>query len=286
MDERQFRQLINDGEKRLLDAGIDSPATEVEIILEYLLDVERIDIYLHGHELIDNGLVKKFLDMIKKRTTRYPLQYILGEAYFYGRKFIVNDSVMIPTPETEILCDLAIGYIKNEGIEFAEILDLGVGSGVIAVTMAAELQSSWITATDISQAAIQVARKNAAIYEVENRIRFIRSDLFSAVPPDQKYDLILSNPPYIAEYEYKTLPPEVLADPKLALVSGDDGLNIIRAMIDKAPEYLKGKGRLMFEIGYDQGEKIADITERDERYRTFSIVKDMNDINRVVVLSI
>nr|MBN2278831.1 peptide chain release factor N(5)-glutamine methyltransferase [candidate division Zixibacteria bacterium] len=273
-------------EEKLRQAGIESAAVEIEIILETLLDVERIDIYLHGERLIDNTVLEKFNRIVDQRTTRRPLQYILGEAYFYGRKFLVSDDVMIPTPETELLCQLAIGYVNNEAMETAEILDLGTGSGVIAVTITAELAGAYVTAVDISRAALMMARKNAAIHALDSRIKFAVSDLFSGILTDEKYDLILSNPPYIAEKEYDTLPPEVLADPRQALVSGPEGLDLIKRLIDKAPDHLNPNGRLMFEIGYDQGKKIAKLTADDSRYRSLSIIKDLNDIDRVVILSV
>lgn len=286
MDQNAFHQLLKSSEEKLKDAGIDSPATEVEIMLEYLLDVERVEVYLHGAKLIDERIQKKYDKIIEKRVTRYPLQYILGEAYFYGRKFLVDPDVMIPTPETETLCELAINYIKNEKRESAEILDIGTGSGNIAVTIVCELPDAWITATDISQAAIAVARKNAVMHGVESRIRFLKSDVFLSIPSDRKFDLILSNPPYIAENEYETLQPEVLHDPKIAMVSGAEGLDMIRKMIDRAPDYLKTNGRLMFEIGYDQVEKISRISEGDDRYQSFSIIKDLNSVDRVVILGV
>jgi release factor glutamine methyltransferase len=259
---------------------------EVEIILEKLLGVERIDVHLHGARLINDAILKKFNKIIEKRQTRYPLQYILGEAYFYGRRFLVSPDVMVPTPETELLCELAVNYVKNENLETAEILDIGAGCGVICITIACELQNGWVTAVDKSQAAIGMARKNAALHGVGSQINFIKSDIFSKIDLNVKFDLILSNPPYIAEGEYKDLPPEVLADPKISLVGGVEGLDVINKLIDKAPDYLKDNGRLMFEIGYDQGEKIKDLTKNNTRYRSFTIVKDLNDIDRIVILSI
>ncbi len=286
MDRLQLQKIIREAESKLRQAGIESAATEVEIILEYLLEVERIDIYLHGELLINEDILNQFGKIIEKRTTRYPLQYILGETYFYGRRFEVDRDVMVPTPETEILCELAINYLKNEEVESPHILDMGVGSGVIAVTIACECPDSWITAADISRAALAVARKNAALHGVESRIEFRKSDLFTSLRPNEKFDLILSNPPYIAESEYESLQPEVLDDPKISLVSGTDGLDVIRQLINMAPDYLKEGGRLMFEIGLNQEKKIADISEQNKRYCSYALMKDLNDINRVVVLSI
>ncbi|UCD94412.1 MAG: peptide chain release factor N(5)-glutamine methyltransferase [Candidatus Zixiibacteriota bacterium] len=286
MDNTEFHQLISQAENKLRKAGIDTAATEVEIVLQTLLDVGRLDIYLHGPKLLDETIIKKFHEIIDRRVTRYPLQYILGEAYFYGRKFLVDRDVMVPTPETEILCELAINYVVNEGLEYPEILDIGVGAGVISVTIACELPEAWVTAVDISRPTLTVARKNAAMHEVESRINFMKSDLFSSISPEQKYDIILSNPPYISEKVYEELPPEVLADPKISLVSGAEGLDFIKRLIDQAPDYLKKGGRLMFEIGFDQSAKVTKISEADPRYRSFSLMQDLNNIDRVVVLGV
>ncbi len=286
MDEKSFHRLLKDAESCLRKAGIDSATAEVEIILEYLLGVERIDVYLHGAMLLDERILKQFDKIVAERCTRKPLQYILGEMYFYGRRFEVSPDVMVPTPETEILCELAINYIKNENLKVPEILDVGAGSGVICVTMACEILDARITALDISPAALEMARKNAVAMGVADKIEFIESDGFSALGKERHFDLILSNPPYISEEEYQGLPPEVLADPKIALTSGEEGLDFIKILIDGAPSHLKEMGRLMFEIGYNQADRVARITDKDTRYRALSIMRDLNNIDRVVILSI
>jgi len=286
MDRSEFLQLCKTAEKRLEKAGIHSAQAEVEIIWEYLLDVDRLNVYLHGAELVDNNLIKQFKDIIDKRVSRYPLQYILGEAYFYGRRFVVSPEVMVPTPETELLCELAVNYVRNENIDSPDILDIGVGSGVISVTVAAELPTARITAVDISAEAIAVAKKNAGIHNVENQVDFVLSDRFENIARTEKFDLILSNPPYISENEYKQLPPEVLADPKISLVSGAKGIDMIEHLISEVPDYLKKNGRLMFEIGYNQAELVSKISEKDKRYRSITILKDLNDIDRVAILSV
>jgi len=286
MDDIQFHRLLKESAEKLKNAGIDAATSEVEIILETLLEVERIKVYLYGARLTDDTILKKLNQIIEKRITRQPLQYILGETNFYGRKFMVNPDVMVPTPETELLCELAIKYIKNENLKHIEILDIGTGSGVVGVTMVCELPEVWVTAVDISQAALAMARKNASMHEIESRIRFLNSDLFSKIDEDNKFDLILSNPPYIAQKDYDSLSPEVLADPKISLVSGVDGLDIIRKLIEKSPDYLKENGRLMFEIGYNQAEMVKNITDADVRYKSITIIKDLNDIDRVVILGV
>ncbi len=284
MDRQQFHQLIKNAEDRLRQAGIDSPAAEVELVLLSLLDIERIDLYLHGDRLINDEIIKQFNKIIDRRMTRYPLQYILEESWFYGRKFFVSPDVMVPTPETELLCLTAINFLKYKNLEMAQVLDLGVGSGVISVTVAAEYEKARITSVDISEGAIKVAQKNAKTHKVEKRIEFICSDLFAALDSNIKFDLILSNPPYISDGEYEGLPPEVLADPKISLVSGSEGMDIINRIIKSAPDYLAEGGAVMFEIGYDQSEKVAETVQADGRYKSYTIMRDLNDIDRLAFL--
>ena len=234
---------MKDAEAELREAGIDAAAAETEIVLLSLLDIERVDLYLHGAKLIDDNIRQRFHDIITRRTTRYPLQYILGEMWFYGRKFTVNPSVMVPTPETEILCETAVHFIDFREIKKANVLDIGTGSGVIAVTVAGEIDDAVVTAVDVSREALTTARANAEAMKVADRISLVCSDLFSALTPERQYDLILSNPPYISEDEYRDLPPEVLADPKLALVSGEQGMDIITQLSQTADPWTCPHGR-------------------------------------------
>jgi len=266
-------------------AGIEQGRIEVEIILCYLLDVERLDLYLRGEQLLKEPHMEKFEQILKRRATRYPLQFILEESWFYGRKFFVSPAVMIPTPETEVLCETALGFVRNKDYSRPRIADLGVGSGIISVTMAKELAECDILALDLSEEALEIARRNAADLGASERIRFLRSDYFEAVNHDERFDLILANPPYISDEEYKTLPPEVLADPKLALTSGAEGLDAVRVILREAPNYLAEGGRIMFEIGYNQADRVADLTESDPRHKSIVIIKDLNDIDRVVILA-
>jgi release factor glutamine methyltransferase len=282
----ELNSLMNNAEEELSEAGIDDARVEVELILEYLLKIGRLEVYLKGPELINDNIIAEFQKIIKKRTTRYPLQYILGEMEFYGRRFVVNPSVMVPTPETELLCELAVSYVRNENLDQARILDVGVGAGVISVTVAAELPKIEITALDISSDALKLAELNAQEHGVDGRIQFIQSDRFRNLKPKSKFDLILSNPPYITEEDYKDVPPEVLADPKISLVAGPDGMDMIRFLIDNSPPYLKNGGRLIFEIGHDQSNQVMTYTNNDARYKSINIIKDLNDISRVVILSV
>jgi len=277
--------LITEKAKVLEDVGIDQGRAEIEIILCHLLKCDRMNLFLSGALLINDDLLSRLEDIVKRRATRYPLQYILEESWFYGRRFFVSPAVMIPTPETELLCETAIRFVKKADLKKPRILDMGVGSGVISVTIAKELADCQIVAVDISPEAIEVAKRNARDLQAADKIEFRQSDLFEAVTGDEKFDLILSNPPYISDEEYKTFPPEVLADPKVALTSGEEGLDAVKLVLRDTPDYLAPGGRLMFEIGYNQAERVQQLTETDDRYRSIVILKDLNDIDRVVLLS-
>jgi len=266
-------------------AGIESAKVEIEWILCHVLDVDRLNLYLHGARLIDDAALKRVEEIITRRATRYPLQYVLEESWFYGRRFFVSPAVMVPTPETEGLCEAALGFIRAHELKSPRILDLGTGSGVIAVTMAGELEQVDVTALDKSIEALDVAMKNASDFGVSRKIDFRPSDFFATLEPDERFDLILSNPPYIRDVDYDNLPPEVKADPRLAMTSGNDGLDAVRVILRDAPQFLNFGGRIMFEIGLGQSEQIAELTADDSRYRFFSCLKDLNDIDRIVILS-
>jgi len=278
-------KLIAKNAAILKSAGIDTPENEIEIMLCYLLDVNRLNLYLHGENLIDHKVIDKLDKMVARRATRYPLQMILNEYWFYGRKFFVNDDVMVPAPETEILCQGALTYLNSNGTRAPRIVDIGTGSGVIAVTLAAEFNGSSIVALDISKAALRVAEKNAQTHKVANRIEFRESDLMDRIKKNEKFDLIISNPPYVTEEEYKTLAPEVHADPKISITSGEDGLDAIRVILKKAPDYLSHGGRIMIEVGHNHAAIISQITEADQRYNSISVLKDLNDFDRIVILT-
>jgi len=278
-------QLIVEKAKRLEQAGIVAARAEVEWILCYVLGVDRLNLFLHGSQLLDESRLARIDEIITRRATRYPLQYILEESWFYGRKFFVSPAVMVSTPETELLCGRALDFLKKQKIAIPRILDLGVGSGVIAVTLAAELKDVAIVALDISEEALEVAKRNAGDHDSLEKIEFRRSDFFSALTNGERFDLIVSNPPYIREPDYAALPPEVKADPKIALTAGEDGLAAIRLILREAPNYLTDNGRIMFEIGFGQSAAVAELTEEDDRYREIDIIRDLNNIDRLVILA-
>ncbi len=282
---KHIPQFISEKGKLLEDAGIDRGKGEIEMILCFVLGCDRLQLYLHGESLLKENHVNQIEKIITRRLTREPLQFILEESWFFGRKFYVSPAVMVPTPETELLCETALGFIKQKEIISPKIIDLGVGSGVIAITLALELKDCSVTALDISAEALEIAKKNSTDLGASGKISFVESDYFANVPDGEKFDLILANPPYISEEEYKELPPEVLADPKVSLTSDHEGLAAIMTILKDAPKYLKPNGRIMFEIGYNQADKVAELTSQNNNYESIVIMKDLNNIDRVIILS-
>jgi len=276
--------IIAEKAKLLSEVGIDEATNEVELILCHVLKCNRTQLYLGGNAALKDRHWSECDSIIERRRTRYPLQYILGESWFYGARFRVTPAVMVPPPETEILCELALGFVRERQLSRPHILDVGTGSGVIAVTMARELDSCNVVAVDISTNALEVARANSVDLGVSACIEFRESDMLSAIKKHEVFDLILSNPPYIAEPDYADLPAEVKADPKLALLSGPEGLDSIIKLLEAAPDHLAKRGRLMFEVGFDQAERVADLTAQDDRYQSIVIRKDLGYIDRVVIL--
>lgn len=276
--------LIAERVQRLEQGGIDDALSEVELILCYLLDCDRLTLYLDGDTLLTDRHLEQAETIIQRRLTRYPLQFILGEAWFYGRRFVVSPAVMAPTPETELLVETALGFVKSYEVDKPRVLDVGIGSGVIGLTIAAELEDCEVVGLDVSEDALAIAQSNVTQLNLANHVTLRQSDFFNALDTSERFDLILSNPPYISEADYATLPPEVLADPKISLVGGEDGLAAIRRIIAEAPKYLAPTGRIMFEIGYDQSERIPELVAANPAYESLTIMKDLNDIDRIVIL--
>ena len=278
--------LIAGAAEKLDAVGIDDGAAEAELVLCELLDVDRLHMYLHGPTLIDDDIVRQFDAVIDKRLTRRPLQYILGSAWFYGRKFIVNENVMIPTPETELLLDTSLRAVRFCRSNPVRLLDIGTGSGVIALSAKLENPALDVTAVDISPKALDVARENAERFEVADDIRFVESDLLEALDRSHQFDIIACNPPYIRTAEYEGLEPEVKAEPQLALLAGPKGLDVIERLITQAPDRMTHPGFLLFEIGYNQADDVLSLVRDDGRYPECIIMKDLDDRDRVALCKV
>ena len=273
--------IFNKSVEYLKKNGVPSALVDTEYIFSEALKVSRNTLKYSMSREIKEEDKNKIREMLMLRAkNRKPLQYILGEWEFYGLPFKVRENVLIPRPDTEILVEQCIQLMRE--IEEPNILDIGSGSGAISIAIANELKSSSVTGVDINEDAIRLANENKVLNKVEN-VNFMKSDLFEKLDEDFKYDLIVSNPPYITKDEYETLMPEVKNfEPKNALTDLGDGLYFYREISKKAEAYLKDTGYLAFEIGYKQAKDVSKILE-DNNFAILSVVKDYGGNDRVVL---
>ena len=261
----------------MIDSGIEKNEAqkEIEIILKHFFYYTEID-KIKGKKL-NNAQLKKLENIVQTRISKnFPIQYIIGEAYFMGEYFKVTPEVLIPRDETEILVNKAIEIIKKH--EFSSVLDIGTGSGCIACTIAKQTNAT-VLGVDISSDALRIALDNVTKLNINNRAVFRKSDLFSKVRSDEKFDVIVSNPPYIPHNT--ELEKEVLAEPHIALFANDNGLYFYKKIIAEAPNYLNSKGYLMFELGINEAKSVKQIMQKD--FENIEIFKDLADIERVIV---
>ena len=258
---------------------------DAEYIFAHILNVNRMTLTLSLNKKIEEEDKNRIREMLVARgKERKPLQYLLGEWEFYGYPFKVDERVLIPRADTEILVEQC-KYLVAE-INSPKIMDIGTGSGAIAISLGKELPNSHVLGVDISEGALEVATQNRDINEATN-VKFIKSDLFSTLRDEKyksvKFDLIVSNPPYIPTVEYESLMPEVLKyEPKNALTDNGDGYYFYEKISKEAKEFLTKDGYLAFEVGYNQAEKVAEFM-RDNGFDIISIVKDYGGIDRVVI---
>ncbi len=253
-------EAISFATEALRTAGTPEPARDAKVLLAHSLGKQKTFLIAYPEFELTDEQQKRFRGAIERRAGREPLQHILGRQEFYGRDFRVSPDVLIPRPETEAIVELAVSFLPDR-LE-PRFLDIGTGSGCIAVSIAAELPTARGVATDISPAALAVARENADKHGVADRLSFIESDLFGPAV-EGEFDLIASNPPYIPLEEFRGLEPEVREfEPRSALTDEGDGLAIIRKIITTAPHHLKPGGRLLIEIGFGQSESVAAMIDR------------------------
>jgi release factor glutamine methyltransferase len=276
MKEWTILEILNWTQDFFSKSNIENPRLQAELIISHVLGLKRLELYMKYDSIVKQHHRDIIKQMIKRRRSAEPLQYILGETNFYGYQFKVDPAVLVPRPETEYLVEKIICNIGD----FKSILDIGTGSGCIAVTLAKELPDVNIDAVDISQKALENAARNAALNKAE--INFFQSDIFSKI--DRKYDLIVSNPPYISESSYLNLPDDVKKyEPEIALLAGKDGLFFYRKILEKAKEHLNANGKIYLEIGCDQKEEIKFIAEKND-FQNIEILKDLNGFYRIMII--
>ena len=281
-----IKTLLETATDYLADKGIENARLNAEVLLAYQLHVQRISLYLNFEQPLTEEEVSGFRSLIKRRLKHEPLQYITGKQEFWSLSFQVNPHVLIPRPETEILVEKAILLAKalTEGTQL-RVLDLGTGSGVIAVTMAKEIPASLVFATDISGKALDVARANAQAHGVSSSITFLHGDLFAPLMPEKPaFHLIASNPPYVCTHEINGLHAEVaLYEPKAALDGGKDGMDYLKKIIAQAPQFLIPGGWLLLEMSPYQVEKALFTLAEMDVYQNTKAVEDYSHHQRVII---
>jgi release factor glutamine methyltransferase len=272
-------------------AGVDSPRLTAEVLLTHVLRLTRTQLLSRPEQNIPSDALAHFDRLMQRAAAGEPLAYLIGRREFCGLDFFVNAQVLIPRPETELLVDLALrslsaGAGKKDGLQPVRILDVGTGSGCIAVTLAVRLPSAHVTALDASPEALAVARHNAERYKVAERVTILRSDLLSALhAPFPAYDLICANLPYVPSDELRQLP-VARYEPHPALDGGPDGLDVIRRFLLEAPRAVASRGRVLLEIGAAQGATVSELACAAFPEGRVEVRQDLAGLDRIVSVTL
>ena len=255
-----------------------------EVLLAHLLSEDRLFLYLNYDRPMAAEELAAFRTFVKRRLAGEPNQYITGMQEFWSLPFRVSPDVLIPRPETEVLLETVLEFLGSSHPE-VRILDLGTGSGAIAVALARELGVISIVATDSSMAAVKLARENALLNKIDSKIHFVCADMFSAFSTSSaKFTVVATNPPYVSHAEFSNLSPEIRDyEPRDALDGGPDGLAAIRHIIKEAPTVLSRKGALIMEIGADQAESVSALVKNSQHYESHRIIRDYSGLDRVIL---
>lgn len=268
--------------EHLAGKGIEDARLDAELLLAHVLDLKRLDLYLQFERPLEPSEVDAYREVIRRRAAREPLQYITGTAAFRELELTVDPRVLIPRPETEVLVGAVLDWSRGQARELVA-LDLGTGSGAIALSLLVEGPFARVVATDTSAEALEVAAANAARTGVEDRLDLRKGPLFEPIGGDPEYDVIVTNPPYVAESDHATLMPEVVEhEPGEALFAGPDGLELIRRIVAAAPEHIAPGGLLAIEVGPEQAAAVAALVQ-DHGLMETRIVRDLAGRERVVL---
>ncbi len=263
---------------------MESPRLQTELLLSHLLKLPRMKLYLNFDRVLTAAETDSLRELVKRRGLREPLQHIVGSTSFCGHEITVNRQVLIPRPETELLAETGWKWLAELKAPQPAVLDLCTGSGCIAIAIAAKCPDAKVTATDISPEALALARENAGRNQMAERIEFVLSDAFTGIEAGRTFDLIASNPPYIASAEIATLEPEVRDfDPRLALDGGADGLDFYRRLAREAKPFLKAEGKLMLEFGDGQAPELKKVFE-GENWVVEAVQEDYSQRARILIV--
>ena len=276
-----IKQAITKGMIMLKSNNVESPKLKARLLLQYVLDKPRQYIIVYDNKEIDKQQQWQYFVNIEKLTKGVPLQHITHRQEFMKMDFFVDENVLIPRPDTEILVEEVIKIAQK--YNSPRILDLCTGSGAIAISLKKFVPNADITAVDISEKALEIAQKNAK--KLETKINFLKSDLFDKLD-NKKFDIIVSNPPYIRKDEIKKLSEEVQKEPKIALDGGEDGLDFYRIITEQAINYLKTGSLLCFEIGYNQKNDVIKIIEDEQNYKNTYCKKDLYGNDRIIITQV
>lgn len=293
-----INECLSLGQDMLEQREYNNPRLEARLLLEHVLDCDRLYIMLNGNQLVDCASFVRYEELLEKRKTGRPIQYILGHQEFMGLDFSLNDHVLVPRADTEILVEYVIEYLKKlkkNGLERFRLLDIGTGSGAIAISIAYYAKGMGLTpdvwTVDINDKAIDISQENSKKLGVSDCVHVVKSDVFEGLlqlkegladDRGKVFDIIVSNPPYIASDVIKGLQTEVRCfEPQNALDGGKDGLDFYRRITMESVEWMKDEGLLAYEIGHDQGRSVSLLLE--EAYEDIKVIKDYGDRDRVVV---
>ncbi|MBN2454998.1 MAG: peptide chain release factor N(5)-glutamine methyltransferase [Sedimentisphaerales bacterium] len=281
-----IQKLLNWITGYFTDKAIDSPRLSAELLLAFVLQMKRIELYTNFDKPVAKEQLNHLHDLVKRAGENEPVAYLTGRAKFYSLELDITPDCMIPRPETELLVEHAIEILRaRTGNQF--VCDLCTGCGCIAIAIARNYPNADIIATDISDAALSFAVKNVEKHQLKDRIKLLSGDLFEPITPQleaHQFDLITCNPPYVSEIEFEKLEKNVRDyEPATALLAGADGLDIHRKISQQVCSYLKADGILILEIGYEQGQAVRDLLEQAGCFRQISIKKDIQKHNRVII---
>ena len=275
----KIKEVLNKARNNLIKHNIEDSGVISRVLLQHTLKCDRNELIIKEEEELAENAQKEYENYIEKIIEGEPLQYITKKQEFYGLNFYVDKKVLIPQPDTEILVEEALKIAKEENKN--TILDICTGSGCIGISIAKNLESAKVILSDVSKDALEVAEKNVRVNNVQDKVKIIESNMFENIK--EKYDIIVSNPPYIETETIKTLSKEVQNEPYLALDGGEDGLKFYKILIEESPKFLKKDGFLCMEIGYNQKEKIVNLLKNSPKLSLIKTVKDLGENDRVII---
>jgi len=284
---KTIKEAVTEGINRLKKREYNNPFLEAYMILEYLLNKEKLFLITHEEERVEEETFNRYIELVEKRNEGYPIQYIVHNQEFMGINFYMDEDVLIPRPDTEVLVENAIKIAKSDYFTYKNIkaLDIGTGSGAIAVSFGYYCRDAQVLGIDINQKAIEVAKKNVKKNNLPN-VNIVKGDVFMEKFdfPNEKYDIIMSNPPYIKTQDIEKLQLEVSQfEPKNALDGGQSGLKFHNQILKIIPNYLNDKSVLIIEIGWDQAEEVVNIIRNTEGFNKVEVKKDIAKKDRIVI---